>query len=71
MHTDVVWEKLETRKALSLRERFEVRKAIWRERGEVRTAGRSTLTLTLTLTLTPSLTLTITHNRTLTRTRTR
>lgn len=35
VHTDVVWEELEKRKAMSLREKFEVRKAIWRERKNI------------------------------------
>merc|ERR1719198_1248337 len=29
VHTDVVWDELEKRKPMSLREKFEVRKAIW------------------------------------------
>jgi polycystin 1L2 len=35
VHTDVVWDELEKRKAMSLREKFEVRKAIWRERKNI------------------------------------
>jgi len=35
VHTDVQWEELERRKAMSLREKFEVRKAIWRERRNI------------------------------------
>ena len=35
VHTDVVWEELEKRKPMSLREKFEVRKAIWRERKNI------------------------------------
>jgi len=35
VHTDVVWDELEKRKPLSLREKFEVRKAIWRERKNI------------------------------------
>merc|ERR1719263_969280 len=35
VHTDVVWDELEKRKPMSLREKFEVRKAIWRERKNI------------------------------------
>merc|ERR1719399_2504865 len=35
VHTNVVWEQLEKRKPMSLRENFEVRKAIWRERKNI------------------------------------
>jgi len=35
VHTNVVWDELERRKPLSLRERFEVRRAQWRERKNI------------------------------------
>merc|ERR1719263_2541860 len=35
VHTDIVWDELEKRKPMSLREKFEVRKAIWRERKNI------------------------------------
>ena len=35
MHTDVVWDELQKRKTMSLREKFEVRKAVWRERKSI------------------------------------
>merc|ERR1719310_688682 len=35
VHTDVIWDELEKRKPMSLREKFEVRKAIWRERKNI------------------------------------
>ena len=35
VHTDVVWDELEKRKPMSLREKFEVRKAVWRERKNI------------------------------------
>ncbi len=35
VHTNVVWDELERRKPLSLRERFEVRRAQWRERRNI------------------------------------
>ena len=35
VHTQVVWDELERRKPLSLRERFEVRRAQWRERRNI------------------------------------
>jgi len=35
VHTNSTWEELEKRKPLSLRERFEVRRAMWRERRNI------------------------------------
>merc|ERR1719310_97406 len=35
VHTDVIFDEVEKRKPMSLREKFEVRKAIWRERKNI------------------------------------
>ena len=35
VHTQNIWEELEKRKPLSLREKFEVRRAMWRERRNI------------------------------------
>ena len=37
VHASAVWETLDKSKRLSLREKFEVRKAMWRERKSIRT----------------------------------
>merc|ERR1719446_538507 len=40
VHTQNVWEELEKRKPLSLREKFEVRRAMWRERRNIARLNR-------------------------------
>ena len=40
VHTQSVWEELEKRKPLSLREKFEVRRAMWRERRNIARLNR-------------------------------
>jgi len=35
VHTELTWQELEKRKPMTLREKFEVRKAIWRERKNI------------------------------------